>query len=137
MPWSPAARPRPARPRLAAADRRGRRRRQAQRDGGLIPPEPPFFDVRTPEYVAFDDDRSATPWECVRGMDHSFGYNAQLAAGATSSPDDELLWSLIDIVAKGGNLLLNVGPRGVDAKSPTSSSPGSSGWEFMDVNEPC
>ena len=60
-------------------------------------------------------DVQRTPWECVRGMDHSFGYNAQ------SRPDDfiahdELLWSFVDIVAKGGNLLLNVGPRGVDAQ---------------------
>ena len=31
---------------------------------------------------------------------------------------DELLWMLVDIVAKGGNLLLNVGPRGVDAQVP-------------------
>ena len=41
-------------------------------------------------------------------MDRSFGYNA------CSRPEhfighDELLWLLIDIVAKGGNLLLNVG----------------------------
>jgi len=49
-------------------------------------------------------------------MDQSFGYNAQ------SRPEhflghDELLWMLTDIVAKGGNLLLNVGPRG-DAQLP-------------------
>jgi alpha-L-fucosidase len=53
----------------------------------------------------------------VRGMDQSFGYNA------CSRPEhflghDELLWMLTDIVAKGGNLLLNVGPRGVDAQIP-------------------
>jgi alpha-L-fucosidase len=50
-------------------------------------------------------------------MDHSFGYNR------CSRPEDfigraELLWMLTDIVAKGGNLLLNVGPRGVDAQIP-------------------
>ena len=27
----------------------------------------------------------------------------------------DLLWSVVDIAAKGGNLLLNVGPRGEDA----------------------
>ena len=37
---------------------------------------------------------------------------------STSSRSDELLWLLVDIVAKGGNLLLNVGPRGVDAQIP-------------------
>ena len=89
-------------------------RRQAQRDAGIVPPKPPHFDVRTPEYAVFPDVQR-TPWECVRGMDHSFGYNAE------SRPEDfiaqdELLWSFVDIVAKGGNLLLNVGPRGVDAQ---------------------
>jgi alpha-L-fucosidase len=84
--------------------------------GGIVPPRPPHFDVRTPEYVVFDDVQRA-PWECVRGMDHSFGYNA------ASGPGDflerrELLWLLVDIAAKGGNLLLNVGPRGVDGALP-------------------
>ena len=91
-------------------------RRQAKRDAGVVPPVPPHFDVRTPEYVVFDDVQRK-PWECVRGMDQSFGYNA------CSRPEhflghDELLWMLTDIVAKGGNLLLNVGPRGVDAQIP-------------------
>jgi alpha-L-fucosidase len=66
--------------------------------------------------VTFDDVQRK-PWECVRGMDQSFGYNAW------SQPEhflshDELLWMLADIVAKGGNLLLNVGPTGVDAQIP-------------------
>ena len=91
-------------------------RRQARRDGGLVPPLPPHFDYRTPEYVTFKDV-PPHPWECVRGMDKSFDYNA------CSRPEhfiahDELLWLLSDIVAKGGNLLLNVGPRGVDARIP-------------------
>jgi alpha-L-fucosidase len=91
-------------------------RHQAKRDAGVIPPLPPHSDVRTPEYVVFDDVQRKA-WECVRGMDQSFGYNA------CSRPEhfiarDELLWMLTDIVAKGGNLLLNVGPRGVDAQIP-------------------
>jgi alpha-L-fucosidase len=91
-------------------------RRKMRRDGGLVPPRPPHFDVRTPEYVVFPDVQK-TPWECVRGMDKSFGYNA------FSRPEDfiahgDLLWLLADVVAKGGNLLLNVGPRGVDAQIP-------------------
>ena len=114
MPWSPLA--------LLARTRAGRRLIDARiastaaKDGGLVPPKPPHFDVRTPEYTVFDDVES-TPWECVRGMDHSFGYNAQ------STPEDfishdELLLTLTDIASKGGNLLLNVGPRGIDAAIP-------------------
>jgi len=114
MPWSP----------LLAATRSSLVRRavdagvtrRAAPDGGIVPPRPPHFDVRTPEYVVFDDVRTA-PWECVRGMDHSFGYNAE------SAPEDfigrgELLWLLADVAAKGGNLLINVGPRGVDGGIP-------------------
>jgi len=87
--------------------------RGARKGQGVIPPKPRFFDVRTPEYTVFDTVQR-TPWECVRGMDHSFGHNR------ASTEDDflsrgELLWSLVDIAAKGGNLLLNVGPRGEDA----------------------
>jgi alpha-L-fucosidase len=114
MPWNPL---------LAAARSTAVRRvidagvgRLAAPDGGIVPPTPPHFDVRTPEYVVFDEVQR-TPWECVRGMDHSFGYNA------ASRPEDfigraDLLWLLADIVAKGGNLLLNVGPRGVDGALP-------------------
>jgi alpha-L-fucosidase len=91
-------------------------RRQADPNGGMVPPRPPHFDVRTPEYTTFDEIQT-TAWECVRGMDHSFGYNAE------SAPEDflareDLVGSVVDIAAKGGNLLLNVGPRGVDATIP-------------------
>lgn len=87
--------------------------RSAAADAGIIPPRPPMYDFRTPEYTVFATPR-LTAWECVRGIDRSFGYNA-----ASNELDfiarDELLWSLVDIVSKGGNLLLNVGPRGEDA----------------------
>ena len=90
--------------------------KQAKKNAGLIPPEPPFYDVRTPEYTSFPDIQRR-PWECVRGMDQSFGYNA------ASKPEhfltrNDLLWSFVDMVSKNGNLLLNVGPRGVDAQIP-------------------
>lgn len=114
MPWNPVL--------AAARTALGRRvidagaRRQARREGGIVPPAPAHFDYRTPEYVTFSEIQR-TPWECVRGIDKSFGYNAQ------SQPDqflarNEMLSMLTDIVAKGGNLLLNVGPRGVDAQIP-------------------
>ncbi len=114
LPWSPAMK--------IAAAAPGRRlvnaavRRQTKSDGGLIPPRPPHFGYRTPEYTTFEEIQTV-PWECVRGMDRSFGYNAE-----SSEPDflsrQELLWTLTDIASKGGNLLLNVGPRGVDAQIP-------------------
>jgi alpha-L-fucosidase len=111
MPWSPLwelAKSPPGRRMLDYYSARG-----AAAAKGLVPPKPPLFDVRTPEYAVFDTVQTL-PWECVRGMDKGFGHNR------LSSEDDfisrrDLLWSLTDIAAKGGNLLLNVGPRGEDA----------------------
>ncbi len=90
--------------------------RSAKQGKGVIPPKPRFYDVRTPEYTVFDKVQR-TAWECVRGMDHSFGYN-RMSTEADFITREDLLWSLVDIVAKGGNLLLNVGPRGEDATIP-------------------
>ena len=111
MPWSPLwelARSRPAR---GLIDRQAAR--NARSDRGIVPPKPPLFDVRTPEYTVFDTVQTS-PWECVRGIDRSFGHN-RLSDESDFLTRRDLLWSLADIVAKGGNLLLNVGPRGEDA----------------------
>jgi alpha-L-fucosidase len=114
MPWSPLL--------GLAHSARGRRvidslmARQTRAEQGLVPPRPPHFGYRTPEYMTFKEIQT-TPWECVRGMDHSFGYNAQ-SAEEDFLTRDELLWSVTDIASKGGNLLLNVGPRAVDATIP-------------------
>lgn len=90
--------------------------RQARRSHGTVPPRPPLYDVRTPEYTVYPEIQHEA-WECVRGMDRSFGYNRNSAEEQFLS-HEELLWSFVDIVAKGGNLLLNVGPRGEDAQIP-------------------
>ncbi len=89
---------------------------QAASAGGLVPPAPPHFDVRTPEFTVFPEVQYV-PFEVVRGFDHGFGFNR------ASRPDDfitrdDLLWLLVDVAAKGGNLLINVGPRGEDAVIP-------------------
>ncbi len=90
--------------------------RRLDRSKGLTLPRPPHCDARTPEYKVFDEIRPEK-WECVRGMDKSFGFNR------ASRPEDflsreTLIHSLCDIVSKNGNLLLNVGPRGEDAQIP-------------------
>lgn len=84
--------------------------------GRTVPPTPPHFDVRTPEYSSFDTVQRYQ-WETCRGMDRSFGFNRMSGPEDFMSRDD-LLGSFVDIVAKGGNLLLNVGPRGEDAAIP-------------------
>ncbi|HEX7134412.1 MAG TPA: alpha-L-fucosidase, partial [Iamia sp.] len=48
-------------------------------------------------------------WEATRGMGAAFGQNANEPDDRLIDPD-ELIRSLVDMVAKNGNLLLNVGP---------------------------
>lgn len=80
------------------------------------PPRVPHCDVQTPEYEVFPDIRKRK-WECVRGMDKSFGFN-RMSRDEDFLTQRELIESLVDIVSKNGNLLLNVGPRGEDATIP-------------------
>lgn len=114
VPWSrawPALQTRPARWAINQLVRRANRRGH-----GFVPPAPPLYDVRTPEYAVFDTIQPK-PWECVRGFDKSFGYNRASRETDFLSRRD-LLWMVCDIAAKNGNLLINVGPRGEDAQIP-------------------
>jgi alpha-L-fucosidase len=83
---------------------------------GIIPQLPPHCDFRTPEYAAFENIE-AKKWEATRGMSHSFGFN-RADTDADYESLETLVHSFIDTVAKNGNLLLNVGPRGKDAQIP-------------------
>jgi alpha-L-fucosidase len=63
----------------------------------------------TTEYGSGMDDDSH-PWEENRGMGHSYGYNRaeNLAHYRTAQ---ELILMLADVVSRGGNLCLDIGPR--------------------------
>jgi alpha-L-fucosidase len=69
-----------------------------------------FHDFTTPEYTTYENTVVAK-WEASRGLDpRSYGYNR-------ATPDDaymtaeEVVHSLVDIVSKNGNFLLDIGPR--------------------------
>jgi alpha-L-fucosidase len=66
-------------------------------------------DYTSPEYQTLDKI-SATKWEECRGLGRSFGYNRAEGEAETIAPD-ELIYLLVDIVSKNGNLLLDVGPE--------------------------
>lgn len=70
---------------------------------------PAHHDVRTAEF-SVDDAISPDKWEAVRGMSRGFGYNSN-ETDADYGPPEKFVYLLVDVVAKNGNLLLNVGPR--------------------------
>lgn len=69
----------------------------------------PFHGYLTREYTHVPEILEH-PWEATRGLGASFGYNQNEGPEHTLS-SKELIHLLIDVVAKNGNLLLNVGPR--------------------------
>ncbi|KAI1338160.1 glycoside hydrolase family 29 protein [Xylariaceae sp. FL0016] len=67
-------------------------------------------DFDTPEYATFSSPQ-ARKWETNRGMDpYSYGYNSATPVGEYMNAS-EVISTLVDIVSKNGNLLLDIGPR--------------------------
>ncbi|MEM9706672.1 MAG: alpha-L-fucosidase, partial [Pseudomonadota bacterium] len=77
---------------------------------GLVPPKPPVWDVRTPEYTVFEGVLPFV-WETTRGLGRSFGYNRAETEADLLSVDD-ITAMLAQAASYNGNVLLNVGPRG-------------------------
>jgi alpha-L-fucosidase len=77
-------------------------------------------DFKSPEYQTLDKI-SSTKWEECRGLGRSFGYNRAEGEAETIAPD-ELIYLLVDIVSKNGNLLLDVGPEADGTIPPVQTS---------------
>jgi alpha-L-fucosidase len=67
------------------------------------------YDFKTSEYQALQESEDAAVWENCRGIGMSFGYNKYETEEHSLSVEGALA-HFIDIVSRGGNLLLNVGP---------------------------
>lgn len=67
------------------------------------------WDYKTSEYQAHRESETFGAWEHCRGLGFSFGYN-QLEQEQHLLGLDELVRLFVDVVSRGGNLLLNVGP---------------------------
>ncbi|EOA81137.1 glycoside hydrolase family 29 protein [Exserohilum turcica Et28A] len=67
-------------------------------------------DFTTPEYVT-NGDTVVSKWETNRGMDpFSFGYNKDTPDSSYLTGKD-IVQSLVDVVSKNGNFLLDIGPK--------------------------
>ncbi|WP_345605590.1 alpha-L-fucosidase [Pseudonocardia adelaidensis] len=67
------------------------------------------WDYRTSEYQHGLEAETAPAWENNRGIGLSFGYNrVEDSRHLISGP--QLVRHLVDVVSRGGNMLLNVGP---------------------------
>jgi alpha-L-fucosidase len=69
----------------------------------------PHSDFTSPEYENVSEIKTKK-WEECRGLGRSFGYNRAEGEAETIAPD-KLIYMLVDIVSKNGNLLLDVGPE--------------------------
>lgn len=66
------------------------------------------WDFRTSEYQHGGAVEGGEMWENTRGIGYSFGYN-QLDDESTSLSGPEAISHFVDVVSRGGNLLLNIG----------------------------
>jgi len=83
-------------------------RARALAAAALQTPAVRFADFRTAEYTLLEPEQGGA-WECVRALGYSYGHNAE-ETGSQLLSVEALVRLLVDVVAKGGNLVLGVGP---------------------------
>lgn len=86
-------------------------------EGYLPQLDPKYGDFITPEQHIPATGMPGVDWETCMTMNTTWGYSEHDKAWKT---DEELLRNLIDIASKGGNYLLNIGPKADGTVPPES-----------------
>ncbi len=89
-------------------------------------------DFVSPEYETLSKI-SEKKWEECRGLGRSFGYNRAEGEKDTIAKD-KLIYLLVDIVSKNGNLLLDVGPEADGTIPPVQKDRLKALGAWMDLN---
>jgi len=86
-------------------------------DGFILQLDPKYGDFITPEQHIPATGMPGVDWETCMTMNTTWGYSDHDRAWKT---DELLITNLVDIASKGGNYLLNIGPKG-DGTVPQES----------------
>ena len=86
-------------------------------DGFILQLDPKYGDFITPEQHIPDTGMPGLDWETCMTMNTTWGYSEHDQAWKS---DETLIRNLVDIASKGGNYLLNIGPKG-DGSVPEAS----------------
>jgi alpha-L-fucosidase len=76
-------------------------------------------DFDTPEQVIPQVPQNSRPWETCMTINDSWAYNG---ADRNFKSSKALLWDLVDVVSRGGNFLLDVGPDAAGTVQPEFES---------------
>jgi alpha-L-fucosidase len=93
--------------------------------------DPQYGDFCTPEQKIPPNGVEGVDWETCMTMNTSWGYN-QFDVNWKST--ETLIRNLIDVVSKGGNYLLNVGPEADGSIPPASIERMEEIGQWMDIN---
>lgn len=86
-------------------------------DGFILQLDPKYGDFTTPEQHIPATGMPGVDWETCMTLNTTWGYSDHDHAWKT---DETLIQNLVDIASKGGNYLLNIGPKG-DGSVPQES----------------
>jgi alpha-L-fucosidase len=93
--------------------------------------DPKYGDFITPEQEIPATGMPGTDWESCMTLNTTWGYSAH---DHTWKSDETLIRNLVDAASKGGNLLLNIGPKGDGSLTPETLKSFQSIGAWMKVN---